>query len=345
MRSTGSSSPGSSKVRNWPDDGAPLAPFDPGQFLTFELPGDDGPVLRTYSLSDSPDRPYYRVSIKREAAPGPDVPPGFSSTYFHDRVEVGTQLRVAAPRGKLVLDDRPERALVLLSAGVGITPLLSMANAVARSGVKRTVWFVHGARSGLEAPFGPHLRALASEHENLNVHIAYSRPRAEDQLGRDYDTAGRVDVPLLKRLLPFDDYEFYLVGPTPFMRDLHEGLTAIGVDASRIHYELFGPGSLLPKASDAPGAKDARDEVGEGLEVAFRRSGVRASWSSGTLLELAESQGLDLPYSCRSGICQTCSCRLEEGEIEYVDTPLAKPPDGEVLVCIARPKTPVVLDA
>jgi ferredoxin-NADP reductase/MOSC domain-containing protein YiiM/predicted pyridoxine 5'-phosphate oxidase superfamily flavin-nucleotide-binding protein len=336
-----------------PADRDPLTPFRPGQFLTFELriPGHEGPVIRTYSLSDSPDCPYYRVSIKREPSPPdqPDAPPGLSSSYFHDQVDEGSSLQVGAPRGKFRLEPDGERSLVLLSAGVGITPLLSMLNAVARSTSTRRVWFVHGARNGREHAFGDHVRRIAAEHDNIHVHVRYSAPDPDDVAGRDYDSSGRIDVELLKEILPFDDHEFYLVGPVPFMRSLYAGLTATGVSESRIHYEFFGPASGLhdnaARQGQAPG-RDALEELEGDCEVAFARSGVRARWDPDcdSLLDLAEHQGLSLPYSCRSGICRTCMCGLTDGEIEYVEDPLAPPDDGQVLICVARPKTRVVLD-
>ena len=336
-----------------PADKEPLAPFRAGQFLTFELdvPGCEAPVVRTYSISDSPDCPYYRVSVKREPPPRDkqDVPPGLSSNYFHDQVGEGTPLQVGAPRGKFQLELNSERTLVLLSAGVGITPLLSMLNAVARSGEERRVWFIHGARNGREHAFGAHVRELAAEHDNVEVHIRYSAPGPDDVAGRDYDSEGRVDVELLKEFLPFDDYEFYLVGPVPFMRSLYSGLTTAGVRESRIHYEFFGPASaLLEDAApqgQAPG-KAALDELEGDCAVSFARSGVDTTWDPDceSLLDLAEKEGLNPPYSCRSGICRTCMCELTEGEIEYVEEPLTPPDDGSVLICVARPKTRVVID-
>jgi ferredoxin-NADP reductase/MOSC domain-containing protein YiiM len=328
-----------------PKDRDPLSPFKPGQFLTFRLniPGSDEPVLRTYSLSDSPHCPYYRVSIKRESSPPdvPDAPPGLSSNYFHDRVKEGSILDVGAPRGSFVIDDDTDRTLVLLSAGVGITPLLSMLNTVAKSG--RKVWFIHGARNGREHAFGEHVRRLASEHDNVRVHVAYSAPEDSDVEGRDYDSRGRVSVDLLKRILPFDDYAFYLVGPPPFMRGLFSGFCAMGVDAGRIRYEFFGPASALqepPKTSQ----RDA--EVGnDGTEVVFANSGVTATWNGqGSLLDLAERVGLTPPYSCRAGICHTCQCGVIEGEIGYDEEPLSPPDSGEALICVGKPKGRVVLD-
>ena len=336
-----------------PEDGGPLAEFLPGQFLTFRLtiPDLPKPLIRTYSLSDSPGRDYYRVSIKREPSPAerPDVPPGLSSTYFHDHVETGTTLSVAPPRGRFHLDVESDRALVLLSAGVGLTPMISMAKAVVRRDSKRPVWFIHGAGNGREHAMGKHVRRLAKGHENMHLHIRYSRPDPTDVEGRDFDGQGHVDITLLKQVLPFDDYEFYLCGPTPFMRSLYCGLLSLGVSDTRIHYEFFGPGSLLTEDAGPCGtasAPTAEEELAGEIQVTFARSGVTATWDPAceTILDLAEHHGLSPDYSCRSGICHTCMCEVAEGEVEYLEEPLDPPDAGRVLICCSRPKSRLVID-
>ena len=336
-----------------PEDGAPLADFLPGQFLTLELdiPGQPRPVIRTYSLSDNPNPEYYRLSIKREPAPAdePDLPAGLSSNYFHDQVEGGTMLRVGAPRGKFHLDPDSERAAVLLSGGVGLTPMVCMLNAIVKSDAPRPVWFVHGTRNGREHAMGAHVRRLAEENENVHVHIRYSQADPDDVEGRDYDSRGRVDMALLKQVLPFDDYDFFICGPTPFMRSLYCGLLSLGMSESRIHYEFFGPGAMLTEESKPAGPVEvatAEAELTGGTQVTFARSGVTASWdpTCESILDLAERQGLNLPYSCRSGICHTCMCELIEGEVEYLDEPLDEPDPGHILICCSRPRSNVVIE-
>jgi len=175
-----------------PEDGAGLPGFEAGQFLTFELnlPGLDEPLIRTYSLSEAANPDYYRVSIKHESAPAdqPGLPPGLSSNYFHDHVDVGSKLCLKAPRGKFHLDGDGERPVVLLSAGVGLTPMIGMLNAIVAAGSNRRVWYIHGARNGREHAMGAHVRALADEFANVHAHIRYSRPHPEDIEGRDYDS-------------------------------------------------------------------------------------------------------------------------------------------------------------
>ncbi len=336
-----------------PEDGVALPEFQPGQFLTFELdiPDHEKPVIRTYSLSDCPDPEYYRVSIKREPAPRdqPDLPPGLSSNFFHDRVEVGTRLRVGAPRGKFHLDQESERAIVLLSGGVGLTPMISMMNTIVRSGSRRLVWFIHGARNGREHAMGAHVRRIADENDNIHAHIRYSDPGPDDVEGRDYDGPGRVDIPLLKQLLPFDDYDFYLCGPPAFMKALYCGLLSLSVSEARIHYEFFGPGSILQDAAEPTGQGEippAEAELVGGIQVAFARSGLTVGWDPAcdSILDLAESHGLNPDYSCRSGICNTCISRVTDGEVEYFEQPLDMPEVGRVLICCARPKTSLVIE-
>ncbi|NIV75325.1 MAG: MOSC domain-containing protein [Gammaproteobacteria bacterium] len=336
-----------------PEDGKPLADFLPGQFLTFRLtiPGQAEPLIRTYSLSDGPDPDYYRVSVKREPAPPeqPHAPPGLSSSYFHDHVEEGATLRVGPPRGKFHIDPDSERALVLLSAGVGLTPMISMMNALVQRGSERPVWFIHGTRNGREHAMGEHVRRVAAEHDNVQVHIRYSRPEPGDVRGRNYDSQGHVDIALLKQVLPFDDYEFYLCGPTPFMKSLYCGLLSFGVPGSRIHYEFFGPGSLLTDEAGPCGpatARSAEQELTGGIQITFARSGVTAAWDPQceTILDLAEQHGMSPDYSCRSGICHTCMCALVEGEVEYVEEPLDPPDPGCVLICCSRPRSTLLID-
>ena len=270
----------------------------------------------------------------------------------HDGKTV-TTLRVGAPRGKFTLDPDGERAVVLLSAGVGLTPMISMLNAIVQGGAPRPVWFIHGTRSSREHAMGAHVRRLAEEHDNVHVHIRYSEPDPEDvegRGGRDYDSRGWVDMALLKQVLPFDDYDFFLCGPQPFMRTLYCGLLSLGMSESRIHYEFFGPGSMLTeeaKPAGAHGGRTAEAELTGGTQVTFARSGVTASWdpACASILDLAEHHGLSLPYSCRSGICHTCVCEVTEGDVEYLDEPQDEPDEGHVLICCSVPTTNLVLEA
>ena len=337
-----------------PEDGNPLDPFLPGQFLPLKLdiPGQFRPVLRTYSLSDAPQKNHYRLTIKRESAPPnqPDAYPGVSSTYFHDSVEVGAKLLAKAPRGRFFLDPEGETPVVLLSAGVGLTPLISMLNATLESGSRRPTWFIHGSRNGRTHAMGKSVREIALAHDNVDVHIRYSQPTEEDVVGRDYDDRGHVDAAVVAQLIGETkaDCDFFLCGPTPFLKSLFDGLLEWGVPEHRIHYEFFGPASALKGRERVSGPKRRAGalECSEEIEVTFSRSGVSAKWNPSfeSILDLAEANGLSPDYSCRSGVCQTCMSDLQEGEVEYVLEPLDPPDRGSVLICCSKPKTNVIVD-
>ena len=333
------------------EDGEPLDTFLPGQFLPLRLniPGQYVPVYRTYSLSDRPGAEHYRLTIKREPAP-PDLPnvyPGVSSNYFHDHVDVGSTLSAKAPRGRFYLDPKGETPVALVSGGVGQTPMISMLNAIVAAGTERPTWFVHASRFGREHAFSEAVRRLAEEHNNVHVHIRYSQPSPADVIGRDHDDTGRIDADLLKRLGPDDECDFYLCGPTGFMRSLFDGLLSWGVPEQRIHYEFFGPASAVRERAKVATPRRVAEaaECCTDLEVTFSTSGVRANWNPSfeSILDLAEANGLSPDYSCRSGVCQTCMARIEEGEVEYVIEPLDPPDDGSVLICVSKPMTPVVI--
>ena len=333
-----------------PEDGKPLTPFLPGQFLPMRLdiPGQPRPLTRTYSLSDCANPNHYRLSIKREPPPKdqPDLPPGLSSNFFHDRIGVGNKIRARSPRGKFFLDAQGEGPVALVSAGVGLTPMISMLNAIVQAGSGRPTWFIHGARNGREHAMGDHVRGVAGDNNNVRVHVRYSRPGPEDVAGRDHDSVGHVDAGLLKQLLPSKDIDVYFCGPTPFMKSLFNELLAWGVPEGRLHYEFFGPASALKEGDDAKTAGGDCVECATDIKVSFARSDVSSNWnpSFGTILEMAEGLGLSPAYSCRSGICGTCMCKLIEGEVEYLEEPLDEPDDGHVLICCSRPKGDLVIE-
>ncbi|MEM9301152.1 MAG: pyridoxamine 5'-phosphate oxidase family protein [Pseudomonadota bacterium] len=315
-------------------DGKPVAAHEPGQFLPIRVQpaGQETPAMRTYTVSDAANGSEYRLSVKREND-------GLVSRFIHDELEPGSRIEAMAPRGKFKLDRDSDRAVVLVSAGVGITPMIAMANALIADGAGRAIHFVHGARDGASHAFAAHLRAQAEGNPGFHVHTAYSRPRPEDHLGTDYDHEGRVDVERLKRVLPFDDFDFYLCGPQAFMQDLHDDLVAMRVPAERIRYESFGPATVFDRSAP-PAPKPVSATVP--VKVRFARSGVDAEWQpdSGTLLDLAEAQGIDAPFSCRSGICGACATRATCGSVDYVEEPTADAADDEVLVCCSTPRAP-----
>jgi ferredoxin-NADP reductase len=257
-------------------------------------------------------------------------------------VKKGMKLRVKSPRGKFYLDPSSERLVALISAGAGLTPMVSMLNAIIETGSSRPTWFIHGARSSHEHAFGDHVRLAAQEHEHVQFLINYSQPQPEDVQGKDYDGTDFINADLLKQVLPDLDFDFFFCGPPPFMKSLFNDLSDLGVPESRLRYEFFGAASSLKEG----GESEATTETTTEIDVTFARSGINAKWnpSSNTLLEMVEGLGLSPDYSCRSGICQTCICNLKSGDVEYVVEPLDEPEQGSVLTCCSKPKSDVVID-
>jgi ferredoxin-NADP reductase/MOSC domain-containing protein YiiM len=333
-------------------DGTRLPDFEAGQFLTLSLdvPGADKPVVRTYTLvGRSADGHGYRIAVKREPAPAasPDIPAGVASGHLHAQVEEGAQLLARSPRGRFVVQpgDRP---VVLISAGIGITPMLAMLEQLAEREPGRPVLFAHGARSSHDLAFGPQVRRLVASGEQLHSHLMFSRPGSEDVLGRDFDEAGRLTPAALERSLPSLEADYYICGPADFMEDMVTGLTDRGVPADQVHFEFFGAArSFGDGAGDAAEAGPvAVDADGRPIVVTFARSGIAVEWRENTfsLLALAEQAGLRPEASCRTGLCGTCVSRIDDGEVEYAIDPMDGVQPGQVTVCCARPTTSVMID-
>ncbi|MBI4662947.1 MAG: 2Fe-2S iron-sulfur cluster binding domain-containing protein [Verrucomicrobia bacterium] len=330
-----------------PHDGKPLPPFKPGQFLTFQLkvPGQAKPVVRCYSLSDGPNHlDHYRVTIKKELPPPdkPNVPPGVASSFFCDSVEPGEILDVKAPGGNFYLDLTKDTGMVLISAGVGVTPMLSMLNAVVANKSQREVWFFFGVRNKSEHIQKEYLERVAAEHDNVHLHVSYSKPTPEDRLRVDYQHAGRVSVELFKQLLPSNNYEYFLCGPGAFMKSITDGLSEWGVPSQSVFFEAFGPATI--KKAAPPVAASA---AAQAVEVNFSRSGKVCQWKpeSGSLLDLAEANGIKIECGCRTGNCGTCLVAIKSGKIDYMAGHGAASEDGSCLTCICKPQSDLVLDA
>ena len=327
-----------------PADGQPLPTYKPGQYLTFRLevpnPAGGAPktLVRCYSLSERPRTDYYRVTIKRcPPPPGrPDLPPGASSTYFHDAIREGARVWARAPAGHFCLTDDGPLPIVLIGGGIGITPLLSILNTLCHRADPRPVWLFYGVRNGVEHIMAEQLKTLSEGHPGVRLQVCYAEPGPDDCLGRDYQQQGYVNLPLLQRTLGFGRHEFYVCGPPAMMESLVPALEAEGVPPADIHYESFGPASLNRPVSTT------RANVGV---VRFSRSGKTAPWdgSAASLLELAEGQGILVDSGCRAGSCGTCETRIESGEVEYSQTPDADLKPGHCLLCIATPKADLTL--
>jgi ferredoxin-NADP reductase len=332
-----------------PHDGKPLPPFMPGQYLTFQLnaPGVGKPLVRCYSLSDCARPTHYRITVKRCPAPeGADHPPGVGSSYFCDHVKEGDILDVKAPNGHFHLDVTHERPVVLISGGVGVTPMIAMANALVEARSAREVWFFHGARNSGDHLFKASMAGLAADNKNVRMHVCHSRPLESDAKGRDYQHEGRVTVDLMKQLLPSSNYEFYLCGPGSFMESITEDLRKWGVPDEWVHFEAFGPASVKRAAS--PEAKVAVTFAPfGGLEVTFAKSGRKAVWQGEgrSLLELAEGARVRIDAGCRAGNCGSCIVAIKSGKVEYIGKHGADVEEGSCLACICRPATALVVDA
>jgi ferredoxin-NADP reductase/MOSC domain-containing protein YiiM len=324
-------------------DGARVAAPRPGQYLTLRVrPDEDArPLLRSYSLSGPPDGGFYRITVKREDD-------GAASGYLHTRLAVGDALDVAAPRGTFLLD-RSQAPVLLISAGIGATPVLAMLQALAKERSEREIWWLHGARSSREHPFAAEARALLAKLPNATAHVLYSRPGPDDVAGRDYERAGRLSASVLAELDPPGDAEAYVCGPLAFMDEMSAGLAAAGLDASRIHTEPFGPApGMTPGIAATPARRPhpPAGETGDGPTIEFARSGLAIPWSSDytSVLELAEACDVPVRWSCRTGVCHSCETTLVAGNLEYSPDPVEPPAEGSALICCAQPRDDLVLD-
>ena len=326
-----------------PVDGLPLATPLAGQFIVLRMQPAraTSPLMRSYSLSGAPNAAQYRVSIKCEVA-------GAASDYLDHQVTLGDMLEVSAPRGSFTLEPG-QRPLVLASAGIGITPVLAILHRLAAEPSTREIWWLYGARNGEHHPFVLESRALLRLLPRGRSRIWYSRPTAKDRPGTDFDAAGHLTVASIDALKVPRDADFYLCGPTAFMRALCTDLANWGVPRTRIHTETFGSGE-----SRTPGIVNAHRRPvhspagpsGSGPLVSFARSDLSIRWHPKyqSLLELAEACDVPVRWSCRTGVCHTCETGLVDGAVDYQPDPLEPPADGNLLICCSRPRSDVVID-
>jgi ferredoxin-NADP reductase len=304
--------------------------------------GEARSVLRNYSLSGPPGAGYYRITVKHEQH-------GIASGYLHTRLAVGEHLDIAAPRGTFILDGATSAPVLLISAGIGATPVLAMLHALASKHSDREIWWLHGARNSHEHPFAAEARERLASLPNVRGRVYYSRPDRNDVVGRDYDSAGRLSASTLAELEPPRDAEAYVCGPAAFMEEISAGLAAIGLEASHIHTEPFGPApGLAPGIAAAPARAPhpPAGAPGAGPTIEFARSGLAISWSEdySSLLELAEACDVPVRWSCRTGVCHNCESTLIAGTVDYDPDPIEPPADGSALICCSRPHDDLVLD-
>jgi ferredoxin-NADP reductase/MOSC domain-containing protein YiiM len=325
-----------------PIDGPPLPVFQAGQFVVLRLLVEPGksPVPRSYSLSDLPATDHFRISVKNESN-------GIGSSFLCNRAREGDLLDVSAPRGIFTVHPG-QNPVVLLSAGVGATPVMSMLHALVAERSQREIWWIYGARNRVDHPFAEESRSLLKQLSRGRRYIVYSRPAAIDQVGADFDAPGHIDTALLEKIGVSQGSAFYLCGPSSFLQNMRDGLRNWGVLAGNVHTEIFGsleaitPGMAqvdhIPHLPQGP--------PGSGPPASFARSGITAAWDRkfASLLELAEACDVPVRWSCRTGVCHTCVTGLIGGSIIYNPEPVERPAPGNVLVCCSQPNAGVTLD-
>jgi MOSC domain-containing protein YiiM/ferredoxin-NADP reductase len=331
-------------------DGEPLPLPLPGQYIVVRLQpkaaSAEAPpparLFRSYSLSGPASTERYRISIKIE-------PHGVAGTYLEAHVRRGDALDISAPRGSFILESG-ERPVVLLSAGIGATPVLAMLHSLAATRSPRATWWLHSARDGQHHPFAAEVRRLMLALPHGRTYVCYSRPGSRDATPANFDLAGHLSRAVFEMADVPRDADVYICGPTHFMADMKEALAGIGVAPTRLHVELFNgsepmtPG-VVGVTSRAPHLPS--DAATTGPAVSFARSGITAHWNSSSyqsLLELAEACDVPVRWSCRTGVCHNCESGLVSGSVVYDPEPLDKPADGNLLVCCSQPKGDVVID-
>ena len=323
--------------------GSPLPPALPGQYLALRRLSDKNtpPVVRSYSISGASDSGSYRISVKRGTGAG--------SRHFVDATKVGDKLEISAPRGEFILQ-AGGRPVVLLSAGIGVTPVLSMLHALASGSAKspREAWWIYAARNAKEHVFAKEVRQLLAAIPGSRLAIAYSKPDPTDHPGNDFDIRGHWDFATLEKLAIPVGADFYVCGPSTFLRDINRALVSLGVPQDAIHREVFGPAD-----SFEPGVMDAEVKpphspvpLGTGPIVSFTRSGLAVPWDTRfkSILELAEACDVPVRWSCRTGVCHTCECGILGGRLRYAPEPLDRPASGSALICCSTPESPIELD-
>jgi len=325
-------------------EGHPLQMALPGQYVVLRLqPTAGGPTLfRSYSLSGPLSTERYRISVKIE-------PSGAAGNYLCEHLHVGDRLDVSSPRGTFVLQPG-ERPIVLLSAGIGATPVLAMLHTLAAARSTRQVMWLHTARDGQHHPFASEVRRLTRALTNGRSYVCYTRPCSTDKTGEDSNATGHFSRSVFDEIGLPRDADVYLCGPTRFMADMKEVLTALGVAPERVHVEIFSGGE--PRTPGVVGTMTRAphppsDEANTGALVSFARSGISAHWDAsryGSILEMAEACDVPVRWACRTGVCHNCESGLVSGAVVYGPEPLDKPADGNLLICCSQPTSDLVID-
>jgi MOSC domain-containing protein YiiM/ferredoxin-NADP reductase len=316
----------------------------PGQYVVVRLALTAGgpPIFRSYSLSGPHSTERYRISVKIE-------PNGAAGTYLRERVRVGDVLDVSSPRGSFILESG-ERPVVLLSAGIGATPVLAMLHALAAARSTQQVLWVHTARDGQHHPFAAEVRDLMLRLDHGRSYVCYSRPDSRDKIGEDFDVTGHLSRSVFEKIGISQEADVYLCGPNRFMADMKVTLSALNVAPERVHFEIFNGSEPMNPGVVGAGTRAPHLPEGDantGPLISFARSGIAAHWNASTcqsILELAEACDVPVRWSCRTGVCHNCETGLVSGAVTYEPEPLEKPASGNLLVCCSQPNGDVVID-
>jgi ferredoxin-NADP reductase/predicted pyridoxine 5'-phosphate oxidase superfamily flavin-nucleotide-binding protein len=322
-----------------PKEGKPLASSKAGQFLTVRLtpPDANAAVIRTYTVSSAPDKPYYRISVKLDAS-------GTISQYLHDTVRVGDVIEAKAPTGDFYIDAAEKRPAVLIAAGVGITPMVAMTshilNEAKRTRHLRPLTILHAAQTTQQRAFADIFRdAEKQANGKIRYYSFITKPSEQEKIGVDFNGSDYISADTLRQILALDDYDFYLCGPSAFMQVLYAAIRSLGVSDARIFTEAFSPAALIRQVDYESVLPPAENEADEAV-IKFAKSGFEQRWNAGdtTLLETAEQHGLTPSFGCRTGACGSCAVKLLSGSVTYRSKPTATTAKGEILICCAVPK-------
>ncbi|SMF34078.1 hypothetical protein SAMN02745866_02162 [Alteromonadaceae bacterium Bs31] len=341
-----------------PENGI-LPRFEAGQFLNLQVMINGQPVIRPYTISSAPGQRHYRLSVKREQASplAPNSAPGLVSNFLHDALQMGDRVLIKPPNGKFVFNTNSTRPAVMLAAGIGITPIISMLKHALLENIRtrsmRPITVFACARSASERSFTEELKNIeANANGFISIYWILSRPepgliKGLHKQSSDYQFEGRLNKQIIQSVLPIDDYDFYLCGPDGFMQSTYDSLLSLGVKDAKINAESFGPSALKRKShTESLASGDARAALKEVASEAVvsihnkkNKQVVEQLWQKKdeSLLEFAESHGFTPEYSCRNGTCGACSVKLENGEVSYLSPPAYPVKQGDALLCCARP--------
>ena len=312
------------------EDGGIVEDFLPGQFVTVKVPLSEGVITRNYTLSDSSGKNYFRLTIKLEEF-------GKSSPFFHYELKVGDVLEISSPMGNFYLmeDTSP---IVLISGGVGITPMMSMLEFVTKHQPEREVYFLHSSLNKAVQPMAYRLQELANLNSNLKLSIFHTYTDGEVQ-GVDFDHSGFIGHQHLEESVR-DGADYFLCGPTPFMEAMYGYLKGLGIADEAINYEFFGEGKSLN------GTPVFKDSTNSGTTVTFTASKKEVAWDNqyDSILALAEANGLQPEFSCRMGTCSTCETPVLSGEVSYDPEPFLEPQKGNALICCSKPASDIQVE-